>query len=349
MSTESESTADQAGKTAGDSMIAVSIQGSTPEQVRAVAQRLFADNFPRLSQSAQETVTSRASDLAEAFIEKAIDRGVSLSAAADPDVQYLLLASQRDYARSGNDSLKKLLVDLLVERSSAHEDLEKIVLGEAIETARKLTSKQISALTICWLLRSTTPTSVQTFDDFIDYAQVNYQPFCSNLPVNNSEYAHIQYTGSTIPGMGNSLGYLLSNQVPGLFQRGFPVNAIPEPLWQEPVRQELFSVNLYDSTLWQVDAPDEPKAREKLAKVGLSNLEQQYVGLLNSYRHSDEEVEKRLIDSGAFWADLIHVWQSTNLSSLTASSVGTAIAHSNWVAVTGGLSPLSTWITENKH
>ncbi|MEU4672448.1 LPO_1073/Vpar_1526 family protein [Amycolatopsis sp. NPDC023774] len=318
---------------------------SAPE-VYEIARQVFRDNFPKLSEEASRLATMRAEKLVEEFIEKAADRGGRLSAIADPDFQYSLLLAQRDYARSGDDSLKGLLTDLLVQRSSTDGELERVVLAESLETVRKLTARQIAAVTVSWFFARVSFNGLDSLEEFIQVANKNVAPFVDSLPVSNSEYQHIQYTGCASLASENRLGQLAADNYPGLFNRGFQANSVPTELWADGVREQLFIPCLHDDSHWQVRAKQESAARELVRRLDLERYESEYLNLLLSYKMEPAQVEKWLRGVGEFWPNLIETWQKTSISEMYLSSVGTAIGHANWSRVVGDKAPLSIWVNE---
>ncbi|WP_410621771.1 LPO_1073/Vpar_1526 family protein [Amycolatopsis sp. cmx-8-4] len=324
----------------------VTVAGVSAADVHDLAKKVFEDNFPRLAEKASQLAISRADELVREFVSTAASKGGNLSAIADPDFQYSLLAAQRDFARSGSEELKTLLAELLVERSLADGQLEKVVIAESLETVRKLTYRQISALSLAWLLTGTVMETVNSIEGFLGEAKKHFEPFIGSLPRNNSEYLHIQYSGCATLDYPSPLGAVVRRQVPGLFQRGFSENAVPEALWGQTVREKLFEKCFHDPPLWQIRAMDERSARRLIASVDLAAHMDLYVGYLSSYELSDSQIEAWLIAQGDFWPTLVDLWKNTSISRMFISSVGMAIGHANWSAVVGGESPLSDWISE---
>ena len=82
--------------------------------------------------------------------------------------------------------------------------------------------------------------------------------------------------------------------------------------------------------------------------AGLTDgLLEQYVAILQTHRASDNEIANRLVALDPMWLTLIGKWNSTPLKSLSLSSVGIAIAHSNWHRIHPDADlPLSIWIEE---
>ena len=127
MSSQKQSSGDSSVNVQANQVNLVTVSGTSAPEVYEIAKQVFRENFPKLSEEAARVASMRAEALVEEFIYKAVRRGGRLSAIAEPDFQYSLLAAQRDFARSGSEDLKGLLSDLLVKRSSADGDFERVV------------------------------------------------------------------------------------------------------------------------------------------------------------------------------------------------------------------------------
>ena len=96
--------------------------GITYIDAKKIAEDVFKANFLNLTDRAEKIAYQRASTLIMKFLEELRIRSPeSIQSFQDPDMQYDLFIAQRDYARSGNESLSKMLVDLLVERAKANQ------------------------------------------------------------------------------------------------------------------------------------------------------------------------------------------------------------------------------------
>jgi hypothetical protein len=195
-------------------------QGVTAAEVVSIANQVYRDNFLNLSGVAAALGQARASSFLEEFLESAEARGTELRRAHDPDVQYALFTAQRDYARSGDDNLRILLVDLLIQKFEAESGkLIDIVLSEAIETAGKLTVPQVHALTVKWLVTRVVFGGITSIDTLTSRVTADVMPFVDGVPDGRADYEHMQYTGCAsievgYIGVGNAMGATY----PGLFR-----------------------------------------------------------------------------------------------------------------------------------
>jgi hypothetical protein len=324
--------------------------GISATEVLQIAEHVFRSNFLTLSTQAANEAEKRAQDLLDEFMKRAAHLQLDLSPARSPDAQYALYSAQRDYARSGQQGLKGLLVDLLVNKFRAqHGSLHDIALSEAIETARKLTTTQVSALTACWLITRVVDNSITSLTDAKAWLTAHVGPFIDDLPIHVSEYEHIQYTGCGIISMGGTgVGGALVERYPGLFQRGQLPNAINEKLWTLPDREVLFRPSVRTPNGYEVASSAEQSARELIASTGHTELAEIYVALLKR-NITDTEAEDELTSGNQTLSILVEKWRSSSIGNLSLSTVGIALAHANWERVTKQTADLKIWLPSTQH
>jgi hypothetical protein len=148
----------------------VHIHGLTLADARAVAIDVFKANALELQGIAQITALARADEITREFLEKLYASNPALgNHLADPDVQNVLFQAQKEYARSGEEDLKRALIDLLAARATeTTRDLRTIALNEAIVSAPKLTEIQRRALAWVFFLKHTRISSVETIDAYYE-------------------------------------------------------------------------------------------------------------------------------------------------------------------------------------
>ena len=107
----------------------------TPEEASQVAIKLFMENFPKLQDIAKTTAEARAQEFCQAVIEKLIEDKINdFSPFSEPDIQYVLLDAQKNYARFGTADMLKTLSDLVSRRVAHDEDFSlKVSIDKAIE------------------------------------------------------------------------------------------------------------------------------------------------------------------------------------------------------------------------
>ena len=115
----------------------------------------------------------------------------------DPDFQYSIYLVQREYARTGDETLGDLLTDILVDRSKCdNRSILQIVLNESLLVAPKLTSVQVNTLSLIQLL------SNMRFGGLADFAELESifartQGLVGNISgLSESGLLHLQYSGA---------------------------------------------------------------------------------------------------------------------------------------------------------
>jgi hypothetical protein len=319
--------------------------GISPSEAMKIAQEVFNLNFPALANEAAILATRRAQSLIASLIQKLAEMGAPLDSFKDPDVQYSLLAAQRDYARSGKEDLQHLLVNLLVSRCSINNtELQQIVLSEAIETARKLTHGQVATLTLSWIVNRVRTTSIVDLPTLKDFTEANLVPLLTDIATSTIDFEHIYYTGCGSLGVESiPVESAFFSYYPGLFQVGLTEEQIPERVAKPPFGMPLFMSCLNDPNRLRVNAVTSAQAVELAIENGIE-VPSDYANLL-TIDSTATRVAKILSDVHAGWSTLMEKWNSSPLSRFDLSSVGIAIAHGYWSSLpTAEDVPLSIWI-----
>lgn len=324
--------------------------GISAAEAYTLAKSIIQDQLLELREQARTTASERAEELITEFIEKLSAKNGRLEAIRDPDVQYALMAAQREYARSGRDFHRRMLSDFLAEKCRDNlEELEDIVLSEAIETVRKLSIRQISTITVNWLLRWVKAGKVTTQEALTSWMESNVAPFLESIAVSIADYKHIEYCGCGPLSLGTvTLPVVLTGAYPGLFQAGLAPGQIPDSLGTIPVGPPLFTPCLNDLSKPQVAAIDENTAKALAKAHGYSENAETYAALLKQNILDHSKIETNLKALNPFWVRLYDLCASTQMLNINLTSVGFAIAHSHWAATTNNTdTPLSIWVSES--
>jgi hypothetical protein len=320
--------------------------GVTVEQVRAIATDAFKADFYQLLGMAGDVATARAQKLCDDYlarIEK--ENAAALNQANNPDFRYALLTAQKAYARDGDQDLQKLLVELLVQRSRQQaRNLEQIVLNEALEVASRITQEQLSALTICFVMRRVASATIHDFNEFLNFIDEHIQPYIANAKLSATSYSHLEYAGCGAIEMAEvSLADAFLQKYNGLWQKGFP----PDDEVIASLNAQAFQLIRPSAHVpgWceVVDASTEitKLLRDRLAPDG--EQREKIESLLSRPRLTHNEIKERCIHSRPYMETLFDFWDNTNAKHFIPSSVGIAIAHAN-IQRTTKLGPLSIWV-----
>lgn len=338
----------------GDSSLNIQAQsisvttGLTYAEVKEIATDIFRANFLELKSEARILVEQRADELISNFLSKLEkEHPEAITAAADPDMQYVIYESQKAYARSGNKDLGDLLVDILVKRAASEgHDLQKIVLNEALQVAQKLTTRQLDSITIKFLIGHTKNFKVNSVPAFKEYLKQYLSPFSAGLTKEQSDYQHIEYVGCGSVSLGSlDIYQAFRGNYPGVLCKGFRDDAIVELGLKPEVAQKLFTACLRDSSLKQVIAIDDSGIEHLGREAGLDEqMIQRLKNLQNGNLMTKDELKKELVETDAALEKLWDAWENSSLHSLQLTSVGIALAHANIKRKTRINFQLGIWI-----
>lgn len=327
----------------------VQVSGPSYLELREMMIDVFKANFPELLQEAREMVKTRVEAFVDGYLgalaENAPEEFGKLN---DPDMQYALLTAQTEYARSGDEDLGELLIELLVDRTTkSNQDLQRIVLNESIATAPKLVPEQLSILSTCFMLRYSAYYGVGSIEQFREYLSTYIVPFMDGLSKRDSLYQHLEYAGcATISVLEYSLESALRSNYLGLFQKGLTQE---EAGLSDEERQSLWGSLLmpclHDSSKIQVKAINDTHLNQVLEHYKVdAPLQDRIRNLFSQSAWDDGEVKDFVAGLDSRFEELFTLWGESQLKRLTLTSVGIAIAQANARRQLGVAFDLSNWI-----
>lgn len=325
----------------------VIINGPSYLEIRQIILDLFELNFYRLTGIAASIASERATQITDKFLKTLLERNpAGILHAEDPDFQYSLFIAQREYAKSGDPDLAELLVDLLVDRTKEEaRSLTSIVLNECLSVVSKLTSDQIAALTLVFLLRYTVSSNVNNYAALVDYVR-ELIPLISLLPRKGSAYQHLESMRCcSIQAVKLHTSTVFLQSYKWLFCKGFSIQQLTEKGLKLKDLSGIVRVSHEHSDLLQLTEKGLLIFRDLAEQNGLehktiSNL----IALQESNLMSEDEVSALLQSLAPALNALIEAWDNSTISLVALSSVGLAIGHANYKRLTGEAAPLSTWI-----
>jgi hypothetical protein len=328
----------------------VIIQGSSLEEVRDFVAEAIHANALEMRQVAREVVEQRIATFSDLLIERAKTDPELVNATADPDMQHALIDAGLGFARSGDEDMAGILVDLLADRSKeTSRSLLAVVINDALTIAPRLTDAEIAILTIYWRLAHTMNRGIGTLDALANFVRTDIVPLVPFIPSGDASYLHLQSVGCAVVQV-TSLSYALlwTETYAGLFTLGFTEDEIPSNL-REPLGQSnLLIPNLRNPSRLQIKALNEQTLRDMIKGTAAEPFVNEIVNLMKSAPIPYDEMLDLLDQIDPVMRDLATLWVTTPLQNLRLSAVGTAIAHANWRHVTGASAPLSIWISEHK-
>lgn len=323
-------------------------QGLSYAEVRQVATDVFKANFYDLAGEAKSIAEDRAEQITEEFLAKLqAENPDGFFKAQDPDFQHALFTVQKEHARSGDDDLGSLLVDLLVDRSKQNQrDILQIVLNESLSIAPKLTKEHLAALAVAFLFRYTQNYGVGNHDALGQYLDKNCAPFADYIPKNQASYQHLQFSGCGAVSMGSaSLENILGQTYQGLFLKGFDPEEINKREISIGIDHKFFIPCLNDPQKLQVRANSKKILEEKMEQLKVPEEDRpKIISLFNLGKMNEREIKEKCIEVRPYMAQVFEAWNDSDLKSFNLTSVGIAIGHANIKRLVGEFANLSIWI-----
>ncbi|HJQ01947.1 MAG TPA: LPO_1073/Vpar_1526 family protein [Jatrophihabitans sp.] len=326
----------------------VIVQGNSLSEVRDFVREAISANALAMRQIAREVIEERISTFSELLMERAKSDPELVSATADPDMQHALIDAGLGFARSGDEDMAGILVDLLADRSKEESrSLLALVINDAVTIAPRLTDGEIAILTIYWRLAHTINYAVTSSDALAAFVKTDIAPLVPFLPSGDANYLHLQSLGCAVVQISEIYFQQVWNQTyTALFTQGFTLDEIPEAIHQPLVDSSLLVQHMRDPTRLQINVLNEQQLRAGVAGQAIEAHVEDIVNFMKSRPMQSDELIEHLAQIDPVMRDLAAIWASTSLRYLRLSAVGIAIAHANWRHLTGMTAPLSTWISE---
>lgn len=309
----------------------VNNNGLSYSEAKDLFMMLFRDNFFEMRGQAMETVAQRAEEVTVKFLTKMQERAPDgFSSANDPAVQRALVTAQTEYACSGSKELGDVLVDILVDRAeSTAGSLEAIVLSEALTAAPKLTSGQISALTVSLAMRHTDFYGWNKPETVYQVLESAIFDAARALGSENVSYAHMSYVGVGSSNISEWNPFAtFPVMYPGAFTHGFHADEIHADIKEF---EKVFIPAWRDSTRLQCIFGTEKSLTNSIPSTNalFPHLDT-FRLMMKQNVMTAEEVEQDLREHVPSLHHVFDAWKSSGLKSFDLSSVGYAIGQANW-------------------
>lgn len=293
----------------------------------------------------------RNEELLNSFIKKMqeekIDKDIVGEVFKNPDMQYTYIDAQKAYIRSGTKDLEEILTELLVCRIKEKEhSLLQIALKEAINVVPMLLPKHFDALALCFLLKYSKDTSINSMEGLVQYLNTKILPHANFLKEANKEsfFTHLSYIkAGNVEVTSNSFEGILAESYAGLFCSGYENMQIEKYKIKYP---KLFMPCLHDSIKWQINAMDEETLKQMLENYPnmLAQEKEDIIQLFKKNIMSEDKVKDIICKMNPNYMQLFEIWNKTSLQSLTLTSVGIVLGIMHIKRVTGGNIDMNIWI-----
>lgn len=150
------------------------------DAARAMTQ-IFLDNFPKLQRIAEEIAQQRVDELCSEIL-KTLEKqqNSNYGAFSDPDVQFVLWNTERDYARFGQKEMLEILASLVAKRVQKNEDFYmKTIIDRALEIVNYLTPQHLDYLSMLFIVKQVHFNSINSLDSLqreLQYMESIFSP-----------------------------------------------------------------------------------------------------------------------------------------------------------------------------
>ncbi len=197
----------------------VTITGISYNDVIKICYDLFKANFPKLVQKAVDEARRNVEEFT-VVLERRLREKLNfeqLNKFSDPDIQYMLNHNIQASARKGKRIDNIMLADLLIERiRNSDDDFVSTTTSEAAEIIPKLTSDQISIVTISHYFHKMGLTSAKDINDIETMSTIINALFKGDLALSESMRLHLCYCGLC------NMNTILSQNPLQLLQKRYP-------------------------------------------------------------------------------------------------------------------------------
>lgn len=325
-------------------------QGISYKDAKEIAIDVYKYNYLQLSQDAATLAAERAIKITEHFLDRLkAENEQYLQSMREPSMQVALYNAQKAYATTGDNNLEEILVNILVERAAQDKrTLKQITLDESLIVAPKLTSEQMDALTLNFLISKTQNNNLLNIESLKEYLCKQIVPFIASLRMESSAFEHLQYAGcgSIMESMNIlPIEHIFRNHYKGLFSKGGSFDEYKDFLQDEKLTKTFIIKCLRFPNLLQINAIND----NYVDNVCESNkfpveIQQQAKQLFEAHTMSQQEVKEDILRLCPEMGGLFEAWEKTKISKFTLTTVGIAIARANLKIRTGVEINLDIWV-----
>jgi hypothetical protein len=321
--------------------------GITYQDARDIATDVFKNNFLILKDEAAAIAAERASEITEKFLKRLeTEAPDSLNEFATPGMQDTFFNAQKEYAISGDEEVADMLVEILVERAKTPlKSRKRFVLDESLKIASKLSLNQMNLLTLTHLERRTIHQGVGNFDSLINILNQRYS-LMEDLEEDqiNGDLLFLEYLrlGKIVTGNFSSPEEILHNNYKAYLSKGFTLDQCKVP---EVELSDLFITCFHDKEKFQFRFETKEMLeiflrQKKITEERIHEIASHF----NSNIFHQGEINFLLSTKVPHFAKLLNIYNNSQWKSFELTSVGMAIAISNYHRQFGDKLDLSVWI-----
>ncbi|WP_371598824.1 LPO_1073/Vpar_1526 family protein [Streptomyces sp. NBC_00564] len=314
--------------------------GISVQDAEHICLKLMKEYLERYSQEAFEVAGKRVEEFAVNFLTELNKQAPeAISNLKDPGVQSAVLDAEVGFAKSGDEQLGEVLVEMLVARTLETErNVKQLALNEGIAVAQRLTSKHLAALSLLFFFKNV-QVNPPTAEDFKERVKALLPPMCADFrSFTESDSQYLVATGCAVRSIGTiSWQSIMKQRYPGLYHRGFRPEETPsmdEILngLENPGAAAILFESAEDG-FFKVNAISEEGARVIGSTVGLT----ENAPLLELMKHNpipDVEITDSVKRDIPELLDFLEAWSTLGFDGLDVSLTGIAVAYANFKRLT---------------
>jgi hypothetical protein len=324
-------------------------KGLSYEETKSIALDVYKANMTEFRSVAATIADERAELITEKILKKISETNPqSLKEFQNPAMQDALFKTQKEFAKSGDQDLGDLLVDIISDRANVvKRNMLQIVLDESLTIAPKLTIEQLDTLTLIFLTTRTRRLIVRNLGDFSLYINNCIAPFIDNLLDDHEHFIYIEYLGCAHIRAGNwvSLPEIWRKSYKAIFSRGFTREEFESEVIADNSINQILIPCLNDPEKLQFKFMDEEVLESEVKKINISaDIIGKIKTLFEKSTKQQDDIKNQLSGINPKMNRLFEVWEKSSFKNLELTSVGIAIAHANYRRRTGETMDLSIWI-----
>ena len=311
----------------------VHYNGLTESQVREISREVIHQELNRFARKAKRDAEMRFSAFTDGFLE-AVHRfnPEGIRSFQSVDFQYVWSRALLCYIRRSEPDLQQVLYNLLLEKiRKERSSILDIVINEAIDTAARVTTKQLSILSLVLFIRHTYHEGIVSRRGFHEFIRSTICPLIGELPDSHSAYEHLVYAGCVGYGtFGPELHEYFENEFPGFVTWGFRAKEIGDEILEKLMAKGIAERSYHDPAFFELRARDFATLKKIANEADDPDILYDELERVMLLRRFDKwETERYLVSIDPRIKALIERWSRTSLRAMTLTTVGIVLAHAN--------------------
>lgn len=302
-------------------------------QMKEIIEAL-SDQIPKYTAIAANIVEERLKEFEGRIVSRfEDDKALNREAFKDPDFQYLLIESQKSFARSGDADALRLLEELVAERSKAKSATRQaLTINRAVEITPLLTKEEIAHIAACFAVRYVKLKCANDIDAIGRLYDEVLEPFIDNLSTDTQSVQYIESLGCGSTSIG-STAFLdaLFAEHPQLRRSGRKAaDIVIEAL---PHFEQLAAAGIFQKHGDTFVSNESDFLRFKSAAINAgfafddAQLSSYFGSVSSTQNRTDEELLTKLSETMPRVKEFASIWNEGRLKHLNLTLVGLAIGY----------------------